>query len=104
MQTCRAGEVGQQVVLARRSLSMPTAKVQARGQITLPQKIREKAGIKPGDELWVHVTPSGTIEMKVLPSLTVDELVALYPIEGPIDDKADRDAWEDEVLNDVSER
>jgi AbrB family looped-hinge helix DNA binding protein len=78
-----------------------TAKVQARGQVTLPQKIRQEAGIKPGDELLVRVAPSGVVELSPMPTLTIDELVALYPIEGPIDEAADREAWQDEAAKDV---
>ncbi len=78
-----------------------TAKVQARGQVTLPQKIRQEAGIKPGDELLIRVAPSGTVELSPMPSYSIDELAAMYPIEGPIDEAVDREAWEDEAAKEV---
>ena len=30
---------------------MPTAKVTSKGQVTIPKKVREGLGIRPGDEL-----------------------------------------------------
>lgn len=70
------------------------AKVQARGQVTLPSEIRRRAGLKPGDTVVVRLTKQGVVELSPLPSLTVDELFALYPIQGPIDEPADREAWQ----------
>ena len=37
------------------------AKISAKGQVTLPKKIRDAAGIKPGDTVKVRATASGSI-------------------------------------------
>ena len=39
---------------------MPT-KVTVKGQVTLPKKVREAAGIKPGDTVEVHATAAGGV-------------------------------------------
>jgi AbrB family looped-hinge helix DNA binding protein len=77
------------------------ARIQSRGQLTLPHQIREQAGVKAGDTVVVRVTPSGVVELHPLPSLTIDELVALYPIAGPINEALDREAWEEAAAIDV---
>lgn len=73
---------------------MPTARVQSRGQITLPSEARRKAGIRPGDTLNVEVLGSGEIRLKALPRLGPRQLRDRYPIEAPIDEPRDRAAWQ----------
>ena len=41
------------------------------------------------------------MEIKALPRLTVAELVERYPIEGPINEPADRELWEAEAAKEV---
>jgi AbrB family looped-hinge helix DNA binding protein len=77
------------------------ARIQTRGQLTLPRQVREQAGVKAGDVVMVRVTPAGIVELRPLPSLTVDQLVEMFPIEGPIDEARDRDSWEAEAAADV---
>lgn len=43
------------------------ARVQARGQVTVPQEIREALGIDPGTELLFVQTAPGRFECQVLP-------------------------------------
>ena len=76
---------------------MPLARVLARGQVTLPSEVRRQAGIKPGDALDVEVLGPGRLQFVVLPRLTPRELRDRYPIQGPIDEAADRPAWEAEA-------
>jgi AbrB family looped-hinge helix DNA binding protein len=38
-----------------------TTTVTEKGQVTLPKKVREAAGIKPGDKVDVRSTASGTV-------------------------------------------
>jgi AbrB family looped-hinge helix DNA binding protein len=77
------------------------ARIQTRGQLTLPRQVREQAGVKPGDVVMVRVTPAGVVELRPLPSLTVDELVEMFPIEGPIDEARDRELWEAEAAAEI---
>ena len=80
---------------------MALSKLLSRGQVTVPRAIRQQAGLEPGDLLTFRVTDAGTVEIKALPRLTVDELVELYPIEGPIDETVDREQWEAEAANEA---
>lgn len=77
---------------------MALGKVQARGQVTLPRDVREQAHIKPGDTLSFRVIGPGEIRVTALPNLGPRELRDLYPIEGPIDEPADREAWQDDAF------
>ena len=40
---------------------MPVATLTSKGQITLPKRIREKLGVKPGDRVAFRENPDGTI-------------------------------------------
>ena len=75
--------------------------IRERGQVTLPQDALEEAGLASGDVVTVRVTGEGTVELKSLPRLTAAELIARYPIDGPIDEEADREAWQAEAAKDV---
>lgn len=47
---------------------MSTA-VTVKGQVTLPKKVRDKVGIKPGDRVEVRATAAGTVVIeKVAPA------------------------------------
>lgn len=43
-------------------------KVTRRGQTTIPAEIRQKLGIKEGDQLWVETTEKGVL-FKLIPRL-----------------------------------
>ncbi len=45
---------------------MATAQMQGRGQVTIPARIREALGLRPGDLLVLRVTGAGRIEAEVL--------------------------------------
>jgi len=81
--------------------TMAVGKVQADGQIALPAEVRQAVGIKPGDLLSVDVTERGTVEIKRLTKLRLSEALERYRIEGPIDDAADREEWQDIAARDV---
>ena len=80
---------------------MTTARVQSRGQITLPKEARRRAGIQPGDTLYVEVLKEGQIRLRALPRLKPRELRDRYPIEVPVDEQRDRADWESAAAGEV---
>lgn len=80
---------------------MPLQTVQPRGQITLTREVRHAAGIRPGDTVLTRVTAPGTVEVQVVPTLTLAELLDRYRIEGPIDEGADREEWQAAAAREV---
>lgn len=72
---------------------MATARILAQGQVTLPSEIRHAAGFKPGDVLEIEVLGPGQIRVTRLPNHGPRELRDRFPIEGPIEETADREAW-----------
>jgi hypothetical protein len=52
--------------------------IQQDGSIQVPLAVLERAGIKPGDEVYVWTTGRGDLNAVLLPKLTVDELVERY--------------------------
>jgi AbrB family looped-hinge helix DNA binding protein len=86
---------------AEGGMHMAVGKVQVDGQIALPTEVRRAVGIKPGDLLSVDVTESGTVEIRRLSTLRLSEALERYRIEGPIDDAADREKWQDIAARDV---
>lgn len=74
---------------------MSLGKVQSRGQVTLPREVRRAARIECGDVLDIEVLGPGRMIVTVLPRLSPRELRERFPIEGPIDEAADRQAWQE---------
>jgi AbrB family looped-hinge helix DNA binding protein len=62
---------------------MVLARVLPRGQITIPQEIREAVHLGPGDTVQMKVTGPDTIQITVLPRLTLDEWLARYQLCEP---------------------
>lgn len=83
---------------------MSLVKVLARGQVTLPKEVRERAQIKTGDVLNIEVLGSGRLRVTVLPRLGPRELRDRYPIAVPIDEAADREAWQAAAAIDAPEK
>jgi AbrB family looped-hinge helix DNA binding protein len=61
------------------------ARVLARGQLTIPQEIREKANLRPGDTVEVDVDETGTIRLRRLPTLSFDEMFERNLVTEPVD-------------------
>lgn len=80
---------------------MAVGEVRAGGQISLPDEIQQAVGIEPGDLVSIDVTDRGTVEIRRLPRLTLAEALDRYRIEGPVEDAADREAWQDVAACDV---
>lgn len=60
------------------------AKVQARGQFTIPEAIRKATGAKPGDSLLVRATGPDRFEVQVLPQITADDFCAAMALRGDL--------------------
>lgn len=68
-----------------------TTTVTSKGQVTLPKKIREAAGIKPGDKVYLINTASGGIFVGKAGSegdylKKLQEVAKQYPIAGKTDE------------------
>lgn len=83
---------------------MAIAKVLARGQVTLPKAVRQKAGVQPGDVVTLEVKGPGTVELKVLPRMRLEDTLERYRIEGPINWAADRAEAEAQEAEEVLRR
>jgi AbrB family looped-hinge helix DNA binding protein len=56
-----------------------TSTLTSKGQITIPQAVRDALGLKPGHKLDFHVLPDGRIEVEVLRQASLEELKSLLP-------------------------
>ena len=83
---------------------MTVVRVRGRGQLTLPKQIRRSAGVNQGDVVTLEVTGPGTIELKVLPRMSLAETFDRWRIEGPIDWAKDRAEWEAAAADDLIEK
>jgi AbrB family looped-hinge helix DNA binding protein len=61
------------------------AKVLARGQLTIPQEIRQKANLSPGDLVQVDVDETGVIRLRRLSNVTFEEMFERDLIETTVD-------------------
>jgi len=61
---------------------MALGRVLSRGQVTLPSAVREAAGVKPGDMVFVEAKGRGIIEIWVLPRLTLAEAMSALEAAG----------------------
>lgn len=52
--------------------------VQPDGSVTIPEAVLDRAGIKPGDELFFWTSGRGELDAVVFPNLTIDELFDRY--------------------------
>lgn len=62
---------------------MTIARVQTRGQVTIPQEIRDACGIEPGAQLVFLTTGAGGFECHVIPSgESLMDVVSEYTVPG----------------------
>jgi AbrB family looped-hinge helix DNA binding protein len=80
---------------------MDVAKVMTRGQVTIPARIRRRAGIRAGDSVTLEVVGPGEVTLKVLPSMSLAEALERYRIEKPVNDREDRADWQDQAAGEV---
>ncbi len=68
---------------------MNIARVQAQGQVTISQEVREACGMAPGTDLFFVKIGPGRFECWVLPALrTLIEVTRQYAMEGTAPDLA----------------
>jgi AbrB family looped-hinge helix DNA binding protein len=80
---------------------MELARIQSRGQVTVPRNIREAAGIRPGDLVAFVVTSPGRVEVRALPRLTLAEALRRFQIESPVDEAFAPEDWQSSAAEDV---
>lgn len=78
--------------------------VPADGSVTLPAHVRRAAGIEPGDLVTFRVTPERVIEIRAHRPPTLAEMLERFPIVGPIDEAADREAWQNAAAAELFRR
>jgi bifunctional DNA-binding transcriptional regulator/antitoxin component of YhaV-PrlF toxin-antitoxin module len=83
--------------------AMTVAKVQARGQVTVPQDIREACGVMPGSELLFIKTGPERFECRVLPKRrSLREVAAQYTVAGVAPDLDQlREEMADELVREM---
>lgn len=80
---------------------MPFARVQSRGQLTLPKAIREQAQIKPGDVVMFRVIGPSKIEVEALPIKPLEYFWERFRVDEPYDDDRIREEWQAEAAEDA---
>jgi AbrB family looped-hinge helix DNA binding protein len=80
---------------------MEMAKVMTRGQVTIPARIRKRAGIRAGDSVALEVVGPGEVSLRVLPRMSLAEALARYHIETPVNDREDRAVWHERAAGEV---
>ena len=64
---------------------MGLGRVQARGQVTIPAKVREALGIRTGDVLLFDTTGPDEGRFRVIrTSRSLDEFFDAYRVDGPV--------------------
>lgn len=57
---------------------MATATITSKGQVTIPKKIRDKLGLKPGDKVDFEVNDKGKLEVSTKTYSIMDTAGILY--------------------------
>jgi len=70
-------------------------------QITLPVGASEAVGAEPGGAVVIRQTGPDTLEVKVLPRLTLAEMIERYRIDEPIDRKKLQEEIEEAIAEDA---
>jgi bifunctional DNA-binding transcriptional regulator/antitoxin component of YhaV-PrlF toxin-antitoxin module len=62
---------------------MSMARVQSRGQVTVPQDVREACGVEPGRDILFVTTGPNSFECWVMPpTLSLEEIFDRFSMEG----------------------
>ncbi len=81
---------------------MSMARVQSRGQVTIPQDIRDACGVIPGTDLMFVKTSATTFECWVLPPrLSLMEVIEKYSVDGVA---PDMDRLREDMGNEIAQK
>jgi bifunctional DNA-binding transcriptional regulator/antitoxin component of YhaV-PrlF toxin-antitoxin module len=80
---------------------MAVERVRPGGEISLPAEVQKALGLATGDLIRIDVTERGTAEIRRIRPLRFAEALERYRIEGPINEAAGREAWQDRAARDV---
>ena len=59
--------------------------VSEKGQITIPKRLRDRLGLRPGTILSFEEEAGRLVGRKIMPADDLDELVGILPLEGGTD-------------------
>ena len=79
-----------------------SAKVTSKGQITLPAKLRERLGVKPGDRIDFVQNDTGRVEV-IARRKTFADLRGIVPYDGPPLSNDDIVRWVEEARSEHAE-
>jgi hypothetical protein len=72
--------------------------------VVLPDSIVRAAGVEPGTTLVIQTSEPGSIEIRVLPKLTLTEFIQRFRVDAPYDEAAIREAAEDDAFEEAFRR
>lgn len=58
-------------------MSSVHAKVTSKGQITIPQEVRQEMGVRAGDRVLFSIEHDGSVVIRKVPTRSLDDLVGL---------------------------
>jgi AbrB family looped-hinge helix DNA binding protein len=92
--------------MASQTRAAALARVQARGQVTVPQEIREACGIEPGSYVFFRQSGPDTFQCHVLPATRSPlEIIADHATEGTAPSMEELRAWMgDEIARELLAR
>jgi AbrB family looped-hinge helix DNA binding protein len=74
--------------------TMGKSEIDERGRVTIPKEIREKAGLKAGDKLWLTADNKRvTIQKAVNLEKFIEELKGCITIKGDLDPLKLKEIW-----------
>jgi len=76
-------------------------KYQPRHQTTLPRQARQLLGARPGDTILVRASGPHSVELTVLPEMTLEEAFERFTVDEPLDWTRLREQVEEDMAADA---
>ncbi len=73
-------------------------KITSKGQVTIPQAVREQAGLLPHSEVEFEVRPNGEVVLRPVPQQAVDIRAAFAKVRGSANAKQFKGMGTDEFM------